>query len=209
MTAIIKIMIKVLLLDADGVIINSKMFVDCLEKDFGISRVQTDQFFREKFPDCLIGNADLKLELEPYLSDWGWKGTVDDFLAYWFKVEHQIDEMLITRIQALRKLGIQCFVATNQEKHRAQYMLDKMGFSTSFDGIFTSAQIGYRKPSLDFFDKVFKTLQPISKDEVLFWDDTIENVNAASDYGFHSEHFTTYENFNRSMVRYFGQTSFL
>lgn len=195
-------MIKAMLFDADGVIINSKMFVEYLEKDFNISRTQTENFFREKFYDCLVGKADLKTELEPYLIEWGWKNSVDDFLEYWFKAEHQIDEALVNRIQALRKLGIKCFVATNQEKHRAQYMLDKMAFSSSFDSLFSSADIGYRKPSIDFFDKMFQKLKPISKEEVLFWDDTIENVRAASDYGFLAEHYTTFENFDRSLMRY-------
>jgi putative hydrolase of the HAD superfamily len=191
-----------MLFDADGVIISSKMFVEYLEKDFDISRTQTDKFFKEKFTDCLVGKADLKTELEPYLIEWGWNNSVDDFLEYWFKAEHQIDKTLINRIQALRKLGIKCLVATNQEKHRAQYMLDKMGFSSSFDGLFSSARIGYRKPSLDFFDKVFQELQPITKDEVLFWDDTIANVRAASGYGFLAEQYTTFENFDRSLMRY-------
>lgn len=41
-------MIKVIIFDADGVLINGKLFSEHLEKDYGISRKQT-KFFLQMF----------------------------------------------------------------------------------------------------------------------------------------------------------------
>ncbi len=58
-------------------------------------------------------------------------------------------------VQQLRtKEYFVCCVATNQEKYRAQYMLDKMGFGDSFDKIYVSAYLGVQKPDVTFFEKV-------------------------------------------------------
>jgi len=35
------------------------------------------------------------------------------------------------------------YLATNQEKYRTAYLLDQMGFGRQFDGIFSSAYVGY------------------------------------------------------------------
>jgi len=72
----------------------------------------------------------------PWFSKWKWDGTVEEFLQFWFKAEHNVDEKIISIIQQLRKKGIRCYLATNQEKYRTQYMKDKMRFEELFDHVF-------------------------------------------------------------------------
>src|SRR5258708_4767313 len=134
-------MITTLLFDADGVLINGAKFSVQLAKDYGISPEKTRSFFTNEFNRCLVGEADLKEELQKHIKGWGWKGSVDELMEYWFRVEHTIDQDLILYIQQLRSQGIKCFVATNQEKYRAKYMLENMRFAQSFDGVLASAHL--------------------------------------------------------------------
>lgn len=195
-------MIKVLIFDADGVLINGEMFSKKLAKEYGISLEQTAPFFKGVFNDCLIGNADLKESISPYLKEWGWKTGVDNFLDYWFSFEHSIDQELIAYIQDLRKNGIKCFVATNQEKNRAEYMLNKMGFVNNFDKLYASAHLGHKKPNLDFYAKLVSELGDIKKEEILFWDDTPENITGAREFGINAELYTSFEDFKKRIKIY-------
>lgn len=197
-------MIKILIFDADGVLINSERFSKRLAREYGISTDKTTPFFTGIFNECLIGNADLKESITPYLNEWGWKKSVDDFLDYWFSSEHSVDMELINEIQKYRDKGIKCFVATNQEKHRAKYMLEKMGFTDSFDKLYASAHLGCKKPSFDFYEKITKELGEIKKEEILFWDDTKENITGAIEFGINAELYISIEDFKTKMKKYFS-----
>jgi len=195
-------MIKTILFDADGVLINGKHFGVELEKKYSIPKEKINPFFANEFSRALTGEVDLKDVVMPYLSDWGWQGTVDELLQFWFSVEHSVDEKLVSYIQNLRKRNIQCFVATNQEKYRAKYMLEKMGFSKSFDGIFASAHLGAKKPDLEFFSKILDQIGETDKESILFWDDSPLNVEAAREFGIQAEHYTTFDIFSERMKKY-------
>lgn len=195
-------MIKAILFDADGVLINAEVFSKVLEREYGISTEITLPFYTGPFQACLKGDADLKEILSPYLEEWGWKKSVDEYLMEWFKAEHLIDEDLINYIQDLRSKRIKCYVATNQEKYRAEYMLEQMGFKNSFDKLYASAHLGYQKPEVKFYEKVFNDIGDINKDEVLFWDDSPNKVAGAKEFGIHAEIYTSFEDFKILMQNY-------
>jgi putative hydrolase of the HAD superfamily len=197
-TGIISGMIQHILFDADGVLIHGEMFSLEVQRKYGVPQEKMREFYRGVFLESLGGKADLKEIIEPYLKEWGWPKAVDDYLNEWFAYEHVLDQEITDYIQKLRKLGMKCYVATNQEKYRAQYMLDKMGFKDSFDKLYASAHLGVQKPDIQFFQKVLDDIKA-NKDEVLFWDDSEENVVAAKKFGINSEYFDTFENFKRIM----------
>ena len=195
-------MIKVLLFDADGVLITGEMFSRILAREHGISTEQTLPFFDGPFQECIIGNADLKETVSPYLEGWGWKTGVDSFLEYWFSCEHLIDQELIEYIQKCRKNGIKCYVATNQEKHRAEYMLNKLGFAKSFDKLYASSHLGHKKPDVNFFVKLLEDLSNVKKEEILFWDDSTKNIQVAREFGINAELYTSFPDFKKRMKIY-------
>lgn len=184
-------MIKVILFDADGVMVNGERFSVALDRDYGISIETTLPFFNGPFQECLVGNADLRETVSPYLSGWGWEKGVDAFLEYWFNIEHTINEELVSYIQELRGQGILCLLATNNEKYRFKYMLDKMGFSNCFDKTYASAHLGSKKPNHDFFQKICSELSDVNKDEILFIDDDKDNIDSAKIFGINSVLYTS------------------
>lgn len=195
-------MIKVILFDADGVLINGGMYSNELERGYGITSKITRPFFMGVFQECLINAKDLKTEIEPYLEQWGWKKSVQDFMDEWFEYEHKINSPLINYIQKLRAQGTKCVVATNQEKYRADYMLQKMGFNFSFDKVYASAHLGARKPDQKFFEKILLNFPEVDKSEILFWDDSPGHVTAAKQFGINAELYTTLADFYEKMKHY-------
>src|SRR6266550_2446895 len=148
-------MIKAVLFDADGVTINTtERFSSYLDRKYGISVEVTNPFFLGVFQKCIIGKADLKEEIGKYLPKWGWKKSVDDFLKIWFESEHTIHQPLIDEIHKLRKRGIKCYLATNQEKYRTQYILENMGFENVFDGTFSSSEVGHLKHTDEYYQHI-------------------------------------------------------
>ena len=194
-------MIKAVLFDADGVLINAERFSKQLARDYGISTDMTLPFFSSIFQECLIGQADLKEKLPSYLKEWGWKGSVDAFLEYWFKSEHKIEKPVIEFIHELKSKGIRTSVATNNEKYRVEYMISQMGFGEIMEKVYSSASLGFKKPDQEFFKAVVEDLK-LEMDEILFWDDDLENVEGAKLLGIHAELYTSFEEFKSKTNRY-------
>lgn len=191
-------MIKALIFDADGVVINAERFSIQLERDYGISTKVTLPFFQTTFQNCLTGKSDLKNELSGIVNTWSWKGTVEEFLNYWFKTCHKIDEEMIDYVQKIKESGIKCLVATNNERYRTEYMIDQMGFGQIFDRVYGSGHMGYKKPDFQFFQHILQD-QNLNPSEVLFWDDDEENVKAAQNLGMQSEVYQSAKGFQNLM----------
>lgn len=193
-------MIKAILFDVDDVLIRARrMFSVNLEREYGIPIEKTSLFFNGPFKECLIGKANLKKAIEPYLKEWGWQKGVDALIEYWFKSESNIDQPLVEYIQDLRGKGMKCCLATNQESYRVEYMLHTMGFAHSFDKAYASAHLGYVKPDLEFFARVCEDLDGVKKEEILFWDNTPVNIEGAKAFGIQAELYTTFEDFKETM----------
>lgn len=199
-------MIKAILFDADGVLITGDKFINHAQRELNISPEMTAAFFKGKFKECLVGKADLKVEIAPYLQKWGWTKSPDEFLTLWFDVEHHTNKPLLRAIENLRKTKILCYVATNQEKYRSVYIKDYMKIQPLFDGFFASNEIGFCKPDKDFFTFIIDRIN-IKPEEILFWDDTPAHVEGAKEIGINAELYSDFENFKMKLKDYKLETS--
>ncbi len=185
---------KILLLDTDGVLIpKEKFFSTRYAEEKGISDTLLLPFFQGEFRRCQAGGCDMKVELTKYMKDWQWTGSVDEFLAYWFASEPDPSTVALEVVAGLRKAGIKCYMATDQERYRAQYLWNKVGLSEYFDGAFFSCDLKAGKASLEFWKKVLALLGNPPPKDVIYFDDERENVEAASSFGIDARIFTNIE----------------
>ncbi len=171
-------MIKAVLLDADGVVIAPHpRFSDRLEKEFGVPREKIAAFFGGPFQECKVGRANLKEELAKILPEWGLNTMPDELMRIWFAGENALNEDVLSVIDELHTKNIKCYLASDNEKYRAEYIMRKTGLNGKLDGAFFSCNLGATKSDPEFYRKVLEELE-ISPGELMFWDDDQKNVDA-------------------------------
>lgn len=195
--------IKVVLFDYDGVVnFAPKMFSQRVsqrkpELDLNWEK-DLKPFFTQIFPLCKIGQKDLKVELSkipqheenPYFKLWGFE-SVDELLQFWFKEEQYPFDKIMSLIEQLKKRGILCCLATNNEKYIIDY-IKKFGAGNKFDIIFSSENLKTMKPQKEFYEKILEELSKREKElhvnEIYYIDDEEENINSAQNLGFQTFH---------------------
>jgi len=189
---------KIILFDADGVLIKSRpQFSDCLQAEYGIPSETLKPFFQGVFRDCSVGKADLKEELAKAAPGWGWTGTVDELIRFWFTAGTQTDEDVAQFIRDLRATGVRTYMTTDNERYRGEFLRDAFGNGTLFDEVFFSAAIGCKKSDPCFFESVYRAINDVPRDQVLFVDDTEKNVETAKEFGFDAHLFTNLDELRR------------
>ncbi|OGL31315.1 hypothetical protein A3F37_03045 [Candidatus Saccharibacteria bacterium RIFCSPHIGHO2_12_FULL_41_12] len=192
--------VKAVLFDADGVLtVPESLFAQIYAAEHDFNPKSFEQFFEDKFPDALVGRADLKQLIAENNDIWRWDGEVEDLLKLWFETENVQNEALLNYIAKLRNQGILCYVVTNQEKYRGKYMQDVM-FKGKFDGFFISAEIGAKKPSTDFFKKVIEAIcgknPSLKPEDIIYFDDTQKHVDAGKRLGLDAHLYKNVEQVN-------------
>jgi putative hydrolase of the HAD superfamily len=193
---------QAIIFDADGVVINRDLyFSQQFSQEFNIPLEKLEAFFHTEFVPCITGRADLKVVLEPYLKAWGWNKGVDELLKYWFSTEDRPNTELLNQIVQLQAQDIKCYLATNQEKYRAHYLAENMGFLKRFDYLFFSCEMHRRKPEQEYFDYLWDSIQYLDfiddKKEVLLFDDTPTVIDAANAFGFQAHLYQNLEQFEQ------------
>jgi len=194
-------MIKVILFDCDGPVIKREKYFSQRLLDLGMKLdVQKIQdFFHNEFLLCETGNADLKQELAGRIKEWGWQKSLDELLDFWFDGEAEVDQLMKKYIEDLRQKGIKCYLATNNEKYRTEYLANVVGLKDFLDGIFSSCYLGYMKPQIEYWEEAYKSLSDVHKNEVLLIDNLDLAVKSAREFGFNAEHYENFEGFKKIM----------
>jgi putative hydrolase of the HAD superfamily len=182
-----------ILLDVDGVLVTgrprdgSPLFTD-LAKDLGISLpVLQREFFIPRWPDIVTGRKPLLPELAEVLARIAPNVSAQTLLDYWLANDSRIDHDLLASVDAHRDGGGKVFLATNQEHHRARYLMEEMALAAHVDGIFYSAALGHRKPDRGFYAAVAAAL-PFDHGELVLVDDAEANILSARRFGWRSIH---------------------
>lgn len=177
---------KALLLDADGVVLKKgEFFSEKFSREHNVPIEEVMKFFKGPFGACQEGTKDLKEELVPYLNQWGWQGTVEDFLEYWFE-DVVVDPEFISQIQGYREKGIMCYLASNNEHYRGRGIESVLG--NMLDGYFFSADLKIKKEKPAYFEFILEKLG-LSASEVGFVDNEERNVESAREVGIRAEIF--------------------
>ena len=185
----------VILFDADGVLtLPEEVFSVVYARSHGLDPKPFEQFFRNDWKPIATGKKDLKESIVENAELWQWPGSADDLLDYWFKTEDIRNEELIEVIRKLKAQGMPCYLATEQEKYRGQYMQNIM-FKDLFDGYFITAELGVSKTEPEFFEKIIENLKTkyseITPQDITFFDDSQAKVATARSVGIHGQLFTS------------------
>ena len=158
------------------------------EADLGVSAaVFTDFIFGSgQFNAVLTGARDLLDLLADYTTTHAIPHAPEVVLDYWLSKDANADDEVVAWADACPLPGV---IATNNERHRAAYMWDKMGFSRRMQHIFASGPLGVKKPDGAFFAAI-EGWSGFDPAEILLVDDAEKNIQAAAARGWQTFHFT-------------------
>ena len=172
--------VEVLLWDCDGVLQHGR-FDWRVRLDSTVRPGFAEQVFRAELP-ALRGERPLRAVLTDLLEDEGEDPplTVDDLLGIWEQFD--LDPEAVAVLTAVRRLGVPCLLATNQQDHRVRHMREVRGYDDLVDGSYYSSELGAMKPDPEFFERILEDLD-LPADRVGFVDDVPANVEAALSVG--------------------------
>lgn len=177
---------KTIIFDVDGVIFKTHdidgryLWSRSIKQDFGLSKRHFQKIFCLEWDDIVRGKLDTISHLQKVFHDQifqNLKISPEKFINYWLENDNNIN---LDVLDLIKTLEVPCYLGTNQEKYRTNHILKLVG--NYFNGCFSSYQIGYKKPELNFFDHIEKTLS-LSATDLLLVDDTLENIKAAQAKG--------------------------
>jgi putative hydrolase of the HAD superfamily len=177
--------IEHILFDADGVLQYAARHwqpafhsVLKLEDEAQAKAVLDDVFTAET--EVLEVEGGFNERLETVLARWNRSDSLFEVLSVIHAIEVHQDVM--QTVQAIRRSGIRCHIASNQQTSRARHMSEGLNYKSLFDTEFYSCFVGAAKPKAAFFEKVVARLG-CDASAVLFIDDRAENVAAARQAG--------------------------
>ncbi|PIR86402.1 hypothetical protein COU13_01085 [Candidatus Kaiserbacteria bacterium CG10_big_fil_rev_8_21_14_0_10_43_70] len=174
-------------------------FHDRYAEEFNIQPGKLAGFFSHEFQDCIVGKRDLKYELQSRISKWGWKKSVDELLKYWFEGEQEINTAMLNRVKGMREKGCVCYLTTNNEKYRTEYLFNTLGLKKYFDDSFSTCYIGFKKSEEAFWKALHARIGSPDKSTVMVWDDDEANIQAAREAGLTAFTFKNEEDFEEQM----------
>lgn len=200
--------VRAVLFDADGVVQRTKPgWLDEVKRLCG-NHEDTEGFLRDVFEaeaPCLLGAGDFEASLSSVLQKWDSSATLSEALDVWTMIEP--DAAVLGLLRSLRDNGTMIALATNQQRHRAEFMLNSLGYAHEFDHILCSCFMGHAKPDVQYFSKSVGMLG-IPAEEMLFIDDHDRNVESAKVAGLRSHSYHLDEGLDtlRSLLEHYGLT---
>ena len=186
--------IDAVLFDADGVIqlapdyLHLKL-IEMLGREAHKREACLSAIFAAEKP-ALTGAASFEAGLEPVLRELGARCGAAAVIDLWREVSSH--QPILDVVARLRRGGVYCALASNQERNRAQHMSVALGYGRTFDAEFYSCHLGCAKPSGAFFEAIIER-SGVEPGRTLFIDDRQDNVEAARGAGLLAEQFVLWQ----------------
>ena len=179
-------MIQWVAFDLDGVVIPAGQSFNEFCDQFGVTLTQIHEFFSDHGEPILLGRSDLFEFLPSALREWGVQDDVHAFANAWFKAISTVDPAVAQIVRRLRRAGLNCCAATNQDNRRAEYLEAHTEIPKLFSPRIYSCRVGSAKPRETYFQEVEREIDA-RPSQILFIDDKLHNVVAAQARGWHAE----------------------
>ena len=156
--------------------------------DLGVSaEVFTEFVFKTpRFAEVLTGQRDLMDLLAEWVLAHDVPQAPEFVLDYWLAKDANADPQVLDWLAACPLPGV---IATNNERHRADFIWHQMGFSRRMQAIFASGPMGVKKPDAGFFARI-EAWSGLPPSDILLVDDSEKNITAATALGWQVFHFT-------------------
>lgn len=186
-------MIRAIFFDLNGVLITSEHLSKRFEDAYSVPNATFVAALKEIMAVVRKPNAPKIFSLwEPYFKKWGIAITESQFLDFWFSGE-SVNEHALVYVKELKERGIDVFVLSNNFKERTTFYRSR--FPQIFEnlrGAFFSWETGYVKPSKEALLHILNTYT-LEPQEVLYFDDSNENITLASELGIKAKLWTDLE----------------
>ena len=194
-------MVKAILLDADGIVIQGrgKYFSEVLAEKNKFPIENFMHFLQNEYKKCILGQAKLEDEVVNYLESWKWTGSVEELLQYWFSHDGKPAQEVLDLVKLIREEGIKVYLTSDHSKYRENDIMENMKMKDYFDGAFFSCDLGATKEEAGFYQGVIKELD-LEANDIMFWDDEKENVEAAEKAGLKASFYEHLEGFKEKLV---------
>ncbi len=185
--------IQVILFDIGGVFFKWKdrwLFSNIASR-FGLFEQRLVDECKKEMPNLRLGKIseqEMWQKIGRQINSKELSNVNDSLIHDFFKSKIDINDSVFVVIKQLQKKNIKTGILSNTAlpMHSAVEELIDMSY---FDFLFLSYEIGMEKPDKGIFEHVTKKM-PYSKEEILFVDDRLSNVNAAKNFGMKALHFT-------------------
>lgn len=108
-------------------------------------------------------------------------------------------------VETISKAGYDLYILSNASMRYYTYALSKLDIFKFFKGITISAELKLIKPQKEIFDR-FCQIHNLSPEECLFFDDQLDNVQAANKSGWQAQQFTSTKNLKEYLQEIIGIT---
>ena len=185
--------IQVILFDIGGVFFKWKdrwLFSNIANR-FGLSERHLTDECKKELPNLRLGKIseqEMWQRIGKQINSKELSNAGDSLIHDFFKSKINIDDSVFSVIKQLKKKNIRMGILSNTAlvMHSAVEELIDMSY---FDYLFLSYEIGMEKPGKAIFEHVAEKI-PHPKDEILFVDDRLSNVDAAKHFGIKAILFT-------------------
>lgn len=190
--------IHVILFDIGGVIVKwkDKWLYNDVAKKFGLSEVLLANEGKKELPNLRLGKIsehEMWQRIGKKINSKELSNIKGSLIHDIFKARISVDDSIFVIIKQLQKKNIKMGILSNTTlvTHNIVKELIDMSY---FDYQFLSYRIGREKPDVRMFEYVTDQM-PYSKEDILFIDDKLSNVNAAKEFGIKAIHFTDISQF--------------
>lgn len=193
--------IRAICFDLDGVYFTpqgKQSFHRALSEEFGADPAIVDEIMyrSDVMRDLVTGKIEPHDLWEYVRNKTGITTSDEELVARWIR-DYEIDPDVQKAVRSAKEQGFITCVCTNNNAARLPALETKFGFSSDFDAVVSSHEVGYTKPSKEIFETLLEKTG-VQASELLYSDDNPDRLEGAKDLGINV---FVYENFDQFLKK--------